>query len=454
MTDFVQVPADAAGKKINASVHNDGTNDISTQVFHLGDRNTPDQHQAVDNKGAAFVRFSDGSPDFDAFGRTTVSEPNLMGMYKFYQEDYDSQFMKTEVGGATVVHDAVLQGMKLTTGTANGDRASYRSNRFYHYRPGNTMGLTWTMKCGDTGTSGVVRRVGWITDDNGIYFEWDGTTQNIVVKNGNTGTEMKVGRASWNGDRLDGTGGDNNLSESTLDLSKNNIWWMDFQYLGSGAVRFGTYVDGDKIVCHTMGHYNELDRPYMSSASLAFAMEQENTSIQGTSHDLHVFCSVVTNDGYDEFDISPLAFGAEKTLTTTSFTPLISFRPTEVQHGVANRDRILPQMLSMLSDSGSVELKVEINPTLTGATWTGIAQGCEYDTAATAVAADGDKRFGGLVATGRSESIDLTPVFKVYKDGVTRLYDNTLSDHITISARLLTAGSSLTAIIVNALEVE
>ena len=73
----IRLPADSSGKRVHTSTHNDGTNDLHTQVVHLGDRNTPNQRQAVNNKGAAKVTFANGSPDFDAFGM-------LMGGDQYY----------------------------------------------------------------------------------------------------------------------------------------------------------------------------------------------------------------------------------------------------------------------------------------------------------------------------------------------------------------------------------
>lgn len=454
MADFLRPPADTTtGKRVHASVWNDGSNDIYTQVTHLADRLNPDQQQAVDNTGAAFTRFTNGSPDFDAFGRTTVSEPNLMAIWKFYHEDYATQFAKDEVGGATTARDATKQGIKMTNTTASGDKSGYHSHRFFHYRPGNTMTLTWTMQSGDTGKANLVRRAGWITPDNGLFFEFDSTGEYVVLRNGNLVTETKVERANWNGDRLNGVGGDNNLSSATLDETKNSIWWIDFQYLGAGAIRFGTYVNGEKIVCHTIGNYNATDRPYMSSASLSFGFEQENTGATASGSEMYVYCAVVTNDGYDEFDITPISFSAEATLTSTSFAPIVSFRPTQTHEAQDNRDRIVPQLLSGLSVSEPIEIIVEINPALTGATYATTIDAIEVDTAATA-ATGGTRKIGQLIAAGRSETIDLSPVFKIYKDGVTRTYDVTGSDHITISGRLLTGTTSVVSVAVNALEVE
>lgn len=455
MTEFIQVPADAAGKRVNASLHNDGVNDIMTQVFHVGDRMNPDQHQSVDNKGAARVRFAAGSPDFDAFGRMSVSEPNLMEMYKFYQGDYATSFQKEELGGATIALDPVLQGIKLTAGTANADKSSYHSHRRFHYRPGNSMSLTWTMKIGDSGKVGVARRAGWITEDNGLFFEADGSDLYICIRNGNLATESRVIQSVWNGDRLNGLGGENNLSGATVDPTKIGIWWIDFQYLGGGAIRFGTYVNGIKVVCHTMGHYGELDRPYMSSAAMCFGFEQENTAITGSSSEMHVFCAVVTNDGYDQYRMNPITFSNTKTITSETFVPILSLRPSQLlSNGLPNTSRVVPQVVSVLSAGDAVEIRSDVDTPLVGDTWATRVGNTDVDKAATALTLIGTGVVGNFVGAGRSETINLCTILKIFKDGVSRHYDTTSYDYITISARLLSPGTSAVSIAVNALEVD
>jgi hypothetical protein len=52
---------------------------------------------------------------------------------------------------------------------------------------------------------------------------------------------------AWNGDKLDGTG----ASGLTLDLTKPQILWIDFEWLGVGNVRCGFIINGQYIVCHT-----------------------------------------------------------------------------------------------------------------------------------------------------------------------------------------------------------
>jgi hypothetical protein len=65
-------------------------------------------------------------------------------------------------------------------------------------------------------------------------------------------TTRKVDQSAWNGDKLDGTG----ASGLTLDLTKPQILWMDFEWLGVGNVRCGFIINGQYIVCHTYQNAN------------------------------------------------------------------------------------------------------------------------------------------------------------------------------------------------------
>lgn len=453
MEDSIQSPPDSTGKHVHCKMVNDGEKDVYTPVNMLADRNDPTKRQSVSNRGEARVVFDGGSPDFEMFGRTTVSESNLLDMFKFYQKEYANKFMYTTAGTATVVRDTLFNGMKLTTGTTVGDRAEMTSHRHFHYRPGNTMTIIFSMKGGDTGKVGLTRQIGWITPEDGIFIEMADSDINVVVRNGNMGTEERYLRSGWNGDRLDGTGGDNNLSGATLDPTKNGIWWIAFQYLGAGAVSFGTYVNGEKVVCHTIGHYGELDRPYMSTASLPFCVIQENIGTTSTPSEMHMFCAVIYNDGYDELDRNPVPFGASKIITSETFVPIISFRPSETYNGGDNRSRIVPISLSALSNGGDIEVRITLNPTLTNDLWGGAESKLEYDTNATIVSG-GSHKDGQLIASGRSETIDLSKSFMINRDGVTRLQNIAMSDHITVSARLLAAGSTTAGVVMTVLEID
>jgi len=438
--DFIQSPPDSpGGKRVHASLYNDGVNDVYTQVTMLADRLNPTDRQAVDNRGAAKIAFNNGEPDFTVFGRTTVTEANLMGVYKFYQKDYVNSFHVHSELGATVGRDATEFGMKLTNPITAGAKSGYYSHRHYQYKPGNSMPLMFTYKASDEDKAGLVRCIGWFGNEGAIRMAFvmkdDGVS--IEISDSVLGTSTIVPRAQWSDDRLNGLGGDNNLSGATYNGLKNNIWWIDFQFLSAGAIRFGTWVNGRKVLCHVQGHYNELDRPYLSEARYSFGMEQTNVGTTASTSEMVCFCAVIVNDGYDEFDRTTVSISNDVVLNSTSFVPVLSYRPTQLKDNSSNRDRLVPNMTSLIAEGDvGVELISEVNTVLTDATWTESVDGVEYDIAATAITTRGLRKVGSMIAANRDKDVDLATIFPIQTSGITRHYHPETSDHVTVLAKL------------------
>ena len=441
---YIQVPPDSTGKKLNTIETVDGPDQVHTQVFSLGDRTEPDNRQVVDASGAANVAFATGSPNFDAFALMLTSEPNLMGAYKFYETDEATKFTHIETGGGLVARDSSQASLKLSTGTLSGDRAECYTNRRFAYRPGSSMNIMFTMKAGDTGKTNLRRRVGWFSDEDHICFEWDETDGYISVLNGLTSVQTRVPSSLWNGDRLDGSGGVYNISGETLNALKDNIWWIDYQYLGSGAVRFGTWIDGKQITCHTIGGYNTHDRPYLKSPNFSFGADQENLGITGSSSELHLFCCSITGSGYKEYPSTPTSYSHERTLTSTSFTPLFSIRASELLDGIDNRYRLQPSSFVIVSDNEVIEIKAEQSPTLTGATWAESRRSMEIDETATAITPlpGVDPIFETYVGINVPITVSLADLFPDNGDNLHRNWDVTQAAHFTISGRLMNGTTS------------
>jgi hypothetical protein len=117
-----------------------------------------------------------------------------------------------------------------------------------------------TIQIGDTGKANVVRRWGYFDEENGLFWELDGTTLYAVQRSSTTGSvvDTRVAQANWNRDSLDGT------IRYDLDVTKTNLYWMDFQWLGVGIVRFGVYEnDGTKTTCHVLK--TQIIKPLLTS---------------------------------------------------------------------------------------------------------------------------------------------------------------------------------------------
>ena len=99
-----------------------------------------------------------------------------------------------------------------------------------------------------------------------IYPDYRGTTisaptQVIISKT----TDLRVPQSQWNIDRMDGTGSSSNI----IDLSKMQMWYMDYTWYGAGAVRWG-FKDqrGEVKYVHRMAHGNNQTEAYMRSGNL------------------------------------------------------------------------------------------------------------------------------------------------------------------------------------------
>lgn len=451
---FLQVPPDSNGKYVQMFPWNDGVNDIHTPVNQVADRNDPKKKLGISSAGEASVTFRGGSPIFTSFNRLAISEESLLGLYKLYQPEYftthfDNQFDTTVAGGGTVTYDTPENGVKLSIGVASGAKAAFHSHRHYIYSPKNSMPLVMSFKAGDAGKTNLVRRHGWFGNAGNIRVLIEMTENDVefIVEDDDLSYSQRVSKVNWNRDKLDGTGGDNNLSGVALDLTKNTVWWIDFQYLSAGAVRFGQMINGEMVTCHVMGNYNALDRPWCSNPSFSFGTEIENIGVAPSSSETICYCGVITNDGYHEFDEEIGVIRAEITLTDNAWTPVFSIRPTQLKGGIANRDRIVPKVLDLFSSVSSIEIVSEVNPTIiSGDTWAGQSLNIEYDTTGVVTQGTGIEKSGHFSGAGEVSEDDLEGTYSLQMGGIHRHYDVSDSDHITFFAKKLIADDTDTLV--------
>jgi len=88
---------------------------------------------------------------------------------------------------------------------------------------------------------------------NWVIRSYTGNTANesniVTTVNGQPYTyKRRVPQSEWNRDKCDGTG----LSGFNLDITKTQLTYTDFQWLGVGRVRCGFVHDGKIIIAHTV----------------------------------------------------------------------------------------------------------------------------------------------------------------------------------------------------------
>jgi len=97
-----------------------------------------------------------------------------------------------------------------------------------------------------------------------IYPEYRGATNTVnslVTKT----IDTRYPQSTWNIDKVDGTG----ASGYTVDLTKMQMFYIDFTWYGAGAIRFGFKNNrGEVIYCHRIPNNNVNTEAYMRSGNL------------------------------------------------------------------------------------------------------------------------------------------------------------------------------------------
>lgn len=298
---------------------------------------SPQNVANVDQTGSLNVRFSEGLPQLDAFGRLRVASGTTLGDYVFAYNVLPRDFSTKRVGNGRVEHDNDLRAVKVIcpagvpgTGTPDSalgyDLVAHTTNTYHHYFPGYSQEAIMTVALSDEGKDGCTRNWGYFDSNNGYMFRSDDSTSGLklVIRSSATGTmtEIVITQDDFNKDKVDGTG----QSQMNLRLTDDNIYWLDVQWLGGGRVRFGTYHRGERIVIHEYYHEgaNNSGKPHSQSGSLPICISQKNVGTHLTDCVIAAWCAAV----HTEHDVVLAETGTNKLETITK-----TFDPTSLENG-------------------------------------------------------------------------------------------------------------------------
>jgi len=333
-----------------------------------------------------------GGSTVDAFGRLRVTTPFTIfdSQARFAA---DNQYSYVTATGGSSTYNTNKSSVNLSVTTTSGSTVLAQTFRVFPYQPGKGL-LTLQTFTMEAAKSNLTQRVGYYSAYNGVFLEQGPNGVTFVIRtytSGSVSDSRYVAQSSWNGDKLDGTG----PSGVTLDLTKTQILWFDFEWLGAGNVRCGFVVNGQFIICHTFQNANIGTNVYMQTAILPLRFEITNTGATASSSTLQMICSSVQSEG--GYEQTSQVFTARRTDNGTTianntgltFTPLVSIRVNSSYYGAI----VIPQsILFHPTASGSTGYEVVLvkNATLTGATWAGTALSSgqvDVDLAATSMTA-------------------------------------------------------------------
>lgn len=410
-----------------------------------------------------------GSVANDAFGRMRVSEPYTIGDYKHLYA-LDPNFIDSVGNGGTVTFNANQASATLATSSNAASYAVHQSKLYHQYQPGKSQLIFSSVVFGAAVTN-VTKRTGYFDDRNGIYFEQVGNgTLNWVIRNYVTGSPVETGnripQSQWNVDPCDGTG----PSGFDLDITKTQLVFIDFQWLGVGRVRCGFVHNGNMVVAHEYFHSNTLSTVYLSSPNLPVRCEIRNTGATTGASFNQICASVQSEGGYQNAGIDwEVANTAMRTTATPGGTPLpvLALRLKNTFGGTLNRMNAILTNIGLYVETKPIRyeiIKLPNSSSLTttdplGLVWADVDadSGCQYCVNATGyTAANADPLFGGFSSSGTSQNsrseVGSGGLTASKKNFIVQNFDSTNSEVYAVIVRTIPTGNQDQASVVCSLQ--
>jgi hypothetical protein len=315
------------------------------------------------------MSYRDG-PNLDAFGNLrTSSGIQLFGAsqeYNFSPLLWDH----FTAGGGTATHSTNTNSTVLSTAAATSGNRALRQTKVYHrYTPGKSQlaKLTGTLRKGAAPAGAAFAGVGYYDDRNGLFFRDSAAGVAVVVRTDTSGAvvESATAQADWNLDTMGGEG----LSGVTVDWAKEQIFVIDFQWLGVGRVRFGLAIGGQIIYVHESVHANISTAAYIRTGCLPLRHEVFNSGGAGANISTESICGSVDSEGgvnEDAFySTSYAAYIDAPMALDTTLRPVVTRRLRDTFNGLTVRGRAHLNGFDLRVGTNGIYWELRYNPTIT-----------------------------------------------------------------------------------------
>lgn len=366
-------------------------NPNSTNYFHSHEPNTNDLVMAMDYDpyGYPVIRIDDTTKQHTSKNRVKTSGSEILFFNSFTGADGDDpEIWDTVVTGTgSVIQQTPNTGfLEMQVGSSVGDKIVRQLRRVIPYTPGRANEVSMAMRF-TTPTTGVRRRHGPFSENNGAYFEdgGDGTYYCVTRYTDSNGLhEHRVARADWNVDPLDGTG----PSGIVADPEAIQLMIVEYEWYGAGHVEFKFVINNNAYPVHEFYTGNVHPHPWSATPFLPVRVEIENYGGAAGTHSYHVGSTSVLAEGTIgprgvEYNAATAITGKTTGNTANVFKPMVSIRMKSTQ---LNAIVIPKDFQAATLDNTGIFYRIVQNSILTGAVWTAVGKGsaCEYDVSATA----------------------------------------------------------------------
>jgi hypothetical protein len=314
-----------------------------------------------------------------------------------------AEVLSTTTGSGAVTY--VQPFAVCSTGAAASSSAMISTLDNIHYQTGQGLSILLTAIF-TPGVAGSTQLAGAGNAQDGLFFGYNGGTFGINRRY--NGVDNWVAQSAWNVDPFNGSG----PSGITLDPTKGNVFKIQFQWLGFGAINF--YVEnpvlGALVLVHRIQYPNANTTVSLLQPSFPIMIQASNTSntsnISIRSPSMAALAEGKTSLGTG----LNFSFNSSKNLTTT-VSAIFTIRNDTTFAGITNRKTIIPIFLNLTAVGITQIFEIFQNTTLGGTpAYTAIAanQSCASADIAGTTVTGGRQLFSCTVAPAFSQVIDLS----------------------------------------------
>ena len=341
------------------------------------------------------------SPSIDAFGKWRVSQPTTLFDSKQVVDSGSFYFdIKTTSGGTVTWNSGSAQSTMIVTSTS-GSRAIKQTKRIFVYQPGKSQQIICTGKFG-TKIDGIKKSIGSFDDNDGYFFQTSGSSFGVVLRKTINGvkTDTFISQSTWNLDKMNGLG----PSGNTLDITKAQIYTMDYEWLGVGRVRYGVVQKGVLIYVHEINNYNSLDTVYLRNPNLPIRYEMSTHKNTTTGSLMTQICSTVISEGGFDNTGKRVVITSNNgaTIGASQYDAVLFIR---YNSSTSKGAQIIPEQLDLLIKPGNSSTfagrwELLVNPTVTNAVTYNNASGSVVTQVGVVAAGNIITNPGTIIATG------------------------------------------------------
>jgi hypothetical protein len=286
---------------------------------------------------------------FDAFGRTRISEPYTLFQSTLVVNDGSWYWDEAETGTANESTSAWEQNLASVILTVNANQNTQRVRQTFErfsYQPGKSQQVMMSFIMG-TPTANVTKEIGYGDEFDGLFLRSINTVAAFTRRTRTSGStvETTINQIDWNLDTMNGAG----PSGKTIDWTKTQIMYIDFEWLGVGRARMGFLIDGKVIYAHAFNNANSLSTVYMRTPVLPLRYKIGGNGSQTGNHTLTCICASVAVEGGEQPIGRPrsASSGTTNIACTANWTILLaikggsggkSVKPREIEVEVVNTD--------------------------------------------------------------------------------------------------------------------